>query len=77
MKVGNLQRPMSLFSFLSSHVISMVHTFKWHLLSSFLWCDTLLSRSPCAFKIGCNISRDVVTSYRPKIEDDIAIVQAR
>ena len=29
----------------------------------------VLSRSPSAFKIGYNISRDVVTSYGPKIDD--------
>ena len=39
MKVGNLQRPMSLFRFLPSHVISTVHTFKWRPSSSLFWFD--------------------------------------
>ena len=39
MKVGNLQRPMSLFRFLPRHVFSTVRTFKWRPSSSLFWFD--------------------------------------
>ena len=59
MKVGNPQRAMSLFSFLSSHVILMVHTFKWHLSSSFLWCDICKISPYLSSVYGCDFERNI------------------